>query len=141
MFGSKGSNGGSDPFGKAYTEYSGKPGEAIDKLLKEKSGHVPAAIHKEGIGDIDFVYGEAGEKGSGSGYGLAHIVRRRNEEGNDGNAFVKGLPEMIKNGKVYQKEGYEDRMYIGTQNEESAIRLTWDGKERNWLVSSYIKRP
>ena len=44
--------------------------------MSEKAGYVPAAMHKEGIGDIDFVYG----KGGTTGYGLAHVLEKHGEE-------------------------------------------------------------
>ncbi|MDE7169416.1 MAG: hypothetical protein K2N67_04395 [Mucispirillum sp.] len=110
--------------------------------MNRKNGYVPKAIYKEGIGDIDFVYGEAGESGTAQGYGLAHIIRRRNEEGKDGEAFVKQLPEIIKKGKVFEKEGHPNRKYIFKDDKEGAIRLDYDGKDKIWLVSAYIiKKP
>lgn len=136
QFGSGGSN---ESFGKAYNEYSGKPKEAIEYLLKEKNGYVPNAIYKEGIGNIDIVWGEAGT-GKG-GYGLAHIIRRRNEEGYDGEEFVKQLPDIINNGKVYKKEGHTKRIYVGTETAEIAIKLEWEDKDKIWLVSGYVKKP
>jgi hypothetical protein len=39
-------------FGPKYGEYSGKPKEAIDHLMAQKQGEVPAAITKEGLGPI-----------------------------------------------------------------------------------------
>lgn len=44
--------------------------------MSEKTGYVPAAMHKDGIGDIDFVYG----KGGTTGYGLAHVLEKHGEE-------------------------------------------------------------
>lgn len=146
QFGSGGSN---EPFGKAYNEYSGKPKEAIEYLLKEKNGYVPNAIYKEGIGNIDIIWGEAGT-GKG-GYGLAHIIRRRNEEGNNGEEFVKQLPNIIEHGKIYSKiaqidnegryirKNEEDRVYIGTRDKEIVIRLTWNDETHNWLLTGYIR--
>lgn len=146
QFGSGGSN---EPFGKAYNEYSGKPKDAIEYLLKEKNGYVPNAIYKEGIGNIDIVWGEAGT-GKG-GYGLAHIIRRRNEEGNNGEEFVKQLPDIIEHGKIYSKiaqidnkgryvrKNEEDRVYIGTRDKEIVIRLTWNDETHNWLLTGYIR--
>lgn len=146
QFGSGGSN---EPFGKAYNEYSGKPKEAIEYLLKEKNGYVPNAIYKEGIGNIDIIWGEAGT-GKG-GYGLAHIIRRRNEEGNNGEEFVKQLPDIIEHGKIYSKiaqidnegryirKNEEDRVYIGTRDKEIVIRLTWNDETHNWLLTGYIR--
>ena len=140
QFGSGGSSSeNNEPFGKAYNEYSGKPKEAIEYLIKKKNGHVPNAIYKEGIGDIDIVWGEAGT-GKG-GYGLSHIIRRRNEEGYNGEEFVKQLPDIINNGKVIDRDKGLGRLYVLNNNKEVAIRLTWDNKERNWLVSAYILKP
>ncbi|WP_302580373.1 DUF2213 domain-containing protein, partial [uncultured Desulfovibrio sp.] len=64
-------------FGPVFSAFRGKPSEAIEHLLKEKKGHVPGAFHKEGLGDIDLPYGEGGKKG----FGLAHIIERRNAQG------------------------------------------------------------
>ena len=69
-------------WGIAFTKQSGKPAEAIDKLLEQKQGFVPKATNKEGIGDIDFVWGDSGK-------GLRHVIERRNAEGIDGQQFVK----------------------------------------------------
>lgn len=121
-------------FGTAYTEYSHKPKEAIEHLLTHKNGYVPAAIYKDKIGDIDFVYGKNGK----DGYGLAHIIERRNQDGDDGESFVKQLPEIIEQGEVITKSGHKGRKYITTPDKEVAIRLDYNGEERNWIVSAYI---
>lgn len=117
-------------WGKAYAEYSGKPNEAIEKLLKEKGGFVPNAIKKEGIGEIDLIYGN-------KKYGIAHIIKRRNEDGLDGVAFVKTLPEIIKNGKVLKDPKNKGRMLIVDGNKEVSIALTFSNKSRNWILSAY----
>lgn len=39
--------------------------------MSEKAGYVPTAMHKEGIGDIDLVYGKGG---------LAHVLEKHGEE-------------------------------------------------------------
>ncbi len=96
-------------------------------------------MYKEGIGNIDIVWGEAGT-GKG-GYGSSHIIRRRNEEGYNGEEFVKQLPDIINNGKVIDRDKSLGRLYVLNNNKEVAIRLTWDNKERNWLVSAYILKP
>lgn len=125
---------GNTDFGTAYTEYSHKPKEAIEHLLTHKNGYVPAAIYKDKIGDIDFVYGKNGKEG----YGLAHIIERRNQDGDDGEIFVKQLPEIIEQGEVITKSGHKGRKYIATPDREVAIRLDYNGEERNWIVSAYI---
>jgi len=123
-------------FGEAYPQYSGKPQEAIEHLLKVKKGHVPSAIYKEGIGNIDFVYGEAGEEG----YGLAHILEKRSKDGLDAIAFVKNIPNLIDKGTLDDKHKSLGRMYINSEKDKVIIRLDYDNKDRKWLVSTFRDR-
>ncbi|KPH54727.1 hypothetical protein HPU229334_00380, partial [Helicobacter pullorum] len=46
-------------FGTNYLEYIGKGKEAIAKLLETRSGQVAGAFYKEGLGDIDVVWGDS----------------------------------------------------------------------------------
>ena len=117
--------------------YRYKPQEAIEALLKQQDGYVRAATKKKGIGDIDFVYGKGGDKG----YGLAHIIDRRNSEGIDGQEFVRGIPELIENGVVQNRPSHLGRYYIDDSVREGVIRKDWNGKNRNWVVTSYNKKP
>lgn len=120
-------------FGEAYSELSGKPDEAIEKLLSEKSGYVPAAIQKDDIGNIDFVWGKGGK----DGFGLAHIIERRTASGIDGEAFVRSIPKLIKNGEVMRGK-HADRVYIADDKNTAVIRLDYDGKKATWLVTAYM---
>ena len=128
-------------WGIAFTKQTGKPVEAIDKLLEQKQGFVPNATKKRGIGDIDFVWGKHVDidllKQKSSGEGLKHIIERRNQQGYNGENFVLGLPKLLKEGKTYSKKGHPGRYYIGGQNKEAAIRTDYDKKPRNWLTSAY----
>lgn len=128
-------------WGIAYTKQSGKPEEAIEKLLEQKQGFVPKATSKDGIGDIDFVWGKhespSGTKKKGSGVGIKHILERRNEQGYDGKNFVKDLPVALDGGNVYTKQNHPGRYYIGDGSKEAVIRTDYDGKKRHWLGSAY----
>ena len=121
-------------FGAAHTKYSGKPDEAIDHLLKEQSGYVPAAINKDGIGDIDFVWGNGGK----DGYGLAHIIERRDSQGIDGKEFIRKIPSMIKSGEVMKGQS-NDRIFITNKDYTAVIRLDYDGIKATWLVTAYAQ--
>lgn len=122
-----------DHFGPAYPAFKGKPHEAIEHLLKEKSGHVPGAFHKDGLGDIDLPYGKGGK----DGYGLAHIIERREKSGLDGTQFVRELPKLVEEGRVEHRTSAPGRAYIVHEKMEAAIRLDWDDKARNWMVTAY----
>jgi hypothetical protein len=132
--------------GKAYTEYSGKPHEAIDKLLKEKQGYVPAAMYKESIGDISFVWGKA--LSDNRGYGLEHIIRKRTKiDGQDGEAFVRKIPEIIEKGKIIDDENKiwkdknrkEIRYILEYSGEKIIISDNFNGQKHNWVISGYDK--
>jgi len=60
-------------FGPIYEGILGK--EAIDFLLEKRSGEVPKAMNRDGLGYIDFIYGKKGEQR----YGLAHIEEYHSE--------------------------------------------------------------
>ncbi len=59
-------------WGHNYSEFKGDGLGAINKLLEAKKGFVAGAFYKEGLGDIDLVWGTPKTKDS-NGYGLAHI--------------------------------------------------------------------
>lgn len=124
-----------DPFGQAYPEYSGKGAEAIEHLLEVKQGYVPAAFNKEGIGNIDVPWGKDGK----GGFGLAHIIERRNKDGQDGVQFVRRLPGIIKNGTVEKRENFPGRLHVIAKegNAEAVISLSYMGEERAWLLTGY----
>ena len=75
-------------------EHTGVKGiAAIEKLLEERSGHVKNAFNKKGVGSIDLVWGN-------DDVGLQHIIKRRNEQGFDGDSFLLEIPNVIRQGKV-----------------------------------------
>ncbi len=103
-------------FGKNYPEFALKSKEALEKLLQEKNGQVAGAAYREGLGDIDLVWGTPKTKDS-NGYGLAHILEKRekqykrlgltNEQAKERTKeLLKQIPEVI-------EKGIKDNDYIG----------------------------
>jgi hypothetical protein len=43
-------------WGEKFEGFKGQ--EAINKLLQEKRGHIPAAFHRDDIGDIALIWGD-----------------------------------------------------------------------------------
>lgn len=114
-------------FGRSFPEYTGKPEQAIEKLMKEKQGFVPAAISKEGIGDIDLVYG----KGGVTGYGLAHIAEKHGED------IVNKLPDLISKGTVDNSQSHLGRSFVYSDDKKVVISLTYLNDSRIWLLTAY----
>ncbi|MFP6314442.1 DUF3519 domain-containing protein [Helicobacter pylori] len=103
-------------WGHNYSEFKGDGLGAINKLLETKKGFVAGAFYKEGLGDIDLVWGTPKTKDS-NGYGLAHILEKRekqykrlgltNEQAKERTKeLLKQIPEVI-------EKGIKDNDYIG----------------------------
>ncbi|WP_425251325.1 DUF3519 domain-containing protein [Helicobacter pylori] len=101
-------------FGKNYAEFVLKPKEALEKLLQEKNGQVAGAAFRDDLGGIDFVWGKDGK----DGYGLAHILEKREKQytrlglnaeqiKERTNELIKEIPNIIqKSLKEEDKPGY-----------------------------------
>ncbi|EAH7072481.1 hypothetical protein EKP33_04425 [Campylobacter upsaliensis] len=125
-----------DEFGVNFEGFKGK--EAVDKLLSEKRGQVRGAFYKEGLGEIDLVWGDSKK-------GLSHILERRKEDfikqGLDENEaleraleFVKKIPQIIEQGEV--KVGV-NRAFVDTKDDRALIALDYKGKDKKWVITAY----
>nr|WP_232260107.1 DUF3519 domain-containing protein [Helicobacter pylori] len=96
-------------WGHHYSEFKGDGLGAINKLLETKKGFVAGAFYKEGLGDIDLVWGN-------KDYGLEHILKRQEEQAfnngiNEAEAkeyamsVVKTIPEVIDKGVKVERNG------------------------------------
>lgn len=123
-------------WGIAFKSASGSPKRAIETLLKFKKGFVPKAFYKEGIGDIDLVWGKH-DYNTGEGYGLEHIIARRKAQGIDTDQFLKEMPKTIKNGIVTTDPNFPTRKYIEDPNKKISVELSWNEKDRKWIVTAF----
>ncbi|MGN8297081.1 DUF3519 domain-containing protein, partial [Helicobacter pylori] len=132
-------------WGPNYSEFKGLG--AINKLLETKKGFVAGAFHKEGLGDIDLVWGTPKTKDS-NGYGLAHILERRisNEMKKGLNEteakeyalnIVKSIPEVLEKGS----KGTDSlgRVFVVYGNKRVGLNNEWKKEklENHWVISSY----
>ncbi|WQY57561.1 DUF3519 domain-containing protein [Helicobacter pylori] len=137
-------------FGKNYPEFALKPKEALEKLLKEKNGQVAGAAYREDLGGIDFVWGTPKTKES-VGYGLAHILERREQQAlADGLSeaeakeyalnIVKSIPEVLEKGS--KGTDHLGRVFVDYGNKRVGLNNTWNNKdlENHWVISSYELR-
>ncbi|GAA7486040.1 DUF3519 domain-containing protein [Helicobacter pylori] len=127
-------------WGNHYSEFKGDGLGAINKLLETKKGFVAGAFYKEGLGDIDLVWGN-------KDYGLEHILKRREEQAmakglNEAEAkeyalnVVKTIPEIIEKGVKVDHNG---RIAIEYQNIRVALKDNWKGEKlpNHWVITSY----
>lgn len=114
-----------EDFGTNYPEYYHDGKGAIEKLLQEKQGQVQGAFYKEGLGDIDLVWGD-------SKMGLAHILEKHPE-------VIEKIPEIINDGKILNKG--ETRKFIKDDKYNIVISENFRGKDKRWLLTAYEDYP
>ncbi|WRF47517.1 DUF3519 domain-containing protein [Helicobacter pylori] len=134
-------------WGHNYSEFKGDGLGAINKLLETKKCFVAGAFHKEGLGDIDLVWGTPKTKDS-DGYGLAYILERRiSNEMKKGLSeteakeyalnIVKSIPEVLDKGtKGTDSLG---RVFVDYGNKRVGLNNEWKNEklEDHWVISSY----
>ncbi|EOI9935853.1 PBECR2 nuclease fold domain-containing protein, partial [Campylobacter upsaliensis] len=129
-----------EEFGTNYAEFYKDGKGAVEKLLAEKQGQVAGAFYKEGLGEIDLVWGD--EK-----IGLKKIIEKHlsdfeNFEGKDeAEKMVNALNEIIENGKIITENGI-NTLWLKKGDEYYLVGLSkgWSGKgENEWIITSYKK--
>ncbi|GAA7531375.1 hypothetical protein JP0014_09550 [Helicobacter pylori] len=131
-------------WGHNYSEFKNDGLGAINKLLETKKGFVAGAFYKEGLGDIDLVWGN-------KDYGLEHILKRRIEsyikkglkpEFAEQIALnlVRMIPEAIEEGKVGRD--IQGRLKIETKDILVALRDNWQGEplKNRWVITGFEKK-
>ncbi|MGL2776203.1 DUF3519 domain-containing protein, partial [Helicobacter pylori] len=127
-------------WGHNYSEFKNDGLGAINKLLETKKGFVAGAFYKEGLGDIDLVWGN-------KDYGLEHILKRREKQAkNKGLSeqqakeyalnIAKTIPEVIEKGVKVDNNG---RMAIEYKNIRVGLNDDWYSEKlpNKWVISSY----
>ncbi|GAA8832392.1 hypothetical protein DUHN52_14360 [Helicobacter pylori] len=128
-------------WGHNYSEFKGDGLGAINKLLETKKGFVAGAFHKEGLGDIDLVWGN-------KDYGLEHILKRRESDAIDKGMskeeakkyaleIINNIPNIISNGKLSKDD--LGRLKIEFKNQRVGLNDSWKGETVNnrWVITSY----
>jgi hypothetical protein len=104
---------------------------AIDKLLKEKRGHIPAAFYREEIGDIAVIWGD--ERG-----GLVHIIKRRMEQRIEINSFLSDLGEVIEKGNFSKNAKERFELHFGRKI--VVVSPDVEGENFNYVFTAFKTR-
>lgn len=118
-------------FGEEFTGVKGA--DAIEKLLKEKRGHVKNAFERPEIGGIDLVWGN--ENG-----GLLHTIMKRDKLLANGIGSVSGIdmvkkvPDIIEKGSINQDS--KGRINIDYDGFRVGIMPAYFDNKVNWIVTA-----
>ncbi len=121
---------GEGDFGFIYDQFKGNAQGAIQQLMKMQDGEALGALHHDEIGDIDLVWGKAGTKKS-DGYGLAKLVKFHPEVLDNLQGILDGMHVTMRS---------ENRVQLENNEYQAAVRLTWNGEEKLWLLTAFKKK-
>lgn len=116
-------------FGNIYDQFRGKAKEAVNFLLQRKEGEAIGALHHSEVGDIDLVWGEEGS-GKSNGFGLAKLSKYHPE-------VLDNLQDILEDMEVVKRT--DNRVNLESNTHRAAVRLEWDGKRKNWLLTAFEK--
>lgn len=126
-------------FGENYSEYTGKPKEALDFLINKKNGQVRNAWERDDIGDIDIVYGK-------KAFGLKHIIGKHVGITEDEKELTSTVDKLLREGKLIKdyvdENGFRKRILsLGKHALVITQTIVVDDednlKEKRWIVTSY----
>ena len=135
-------------FGTNYAEFYHDGKGAINKLLVEKQGQVAGAFEREGLGDIDLVWGEFEVvKGDIKGYGLSKIEAKHLndfaifEGSTPQEKMANGIAEIIEKGEIKIDNNSRTTIVYNKNDKVYKIGLkqNWQGNptENKWIVTAY----
>jgi hypothetical protein len=113
--------------GPSHPELTGKPKEAIERLIADKTGYVPGALNHPEIGPVDIIWGEKLPKKSQS-YGLAKIIEWHKEA-------IPALENNFSESKITSRN--ENTIQLELNGIKFAVRKGWFGNEQHWLLTAY----
>ncbi|WP_296822822.1 hypothetical protein [uncultured Megasphaera sp.] len=117
-------------------------GEKAMAIVLQTKQDVKAAMHRDDVGDIDFIYGTPG-KGSKfkKGYGIAHIKAKRDSENGSGIDTLNKLVEVIAKGtdtEIQHANGGNGEYRLKIHyNGYTAILSSKTKKANSWLLTGW----
>lgn len=115
-------------FGESYNDYKGI--EAINKLIKEKSGWCPNAFYRNDIGNIALFWGD-------NKSGLSHILKRRAKDNTNIEEFLNKLTDVIEKG-IFGIDKKGEAIVIEYEKRRAIIDVTKDKNNKiKFLLTAF----
>lgn len=123
-------------FGSEYTQFKGKPKEAIKFLMKVKEGEAVDALYRDDIGYVSIVWGENNEKNEG--YGLKHIIEKHGAEIEAlGFAIEDFIPIVFAFGTFNSDKSIDGKIVLDSESFRIIIQTNFFGVKKKWLLSAF----
>ena len=115
--------------------------EAMNRVITEQTD-VMNAMYRNDLGSISFLWGEAGrDKKLKHGWGISHLIARRNQQGYNGEDIARKMVDVIAQGNITRKYGQNvpngERVDISHDGHTAVLSLYKDGNKLTWLLSGW----
>jgi isoleucyl-tRNA synthetase len=102
---------------------------------------VENAMHRTELGQVSFKLGETGDatKNFKGGWGLNHIVAKRNDENLNGFDVVLKLLEVIAVGQIEKEVTSKQTIHISHDGYEAVLSKDFNGGKEVWLLTGWEK--
>ena len=108
----------------------------------EKQRDLNNAMSVEGLGNIDFKWGSVGKFSQKrnkflDGWGIAHVIQRREEEGLDGKAFVARIPYILNAGEITKETTTPGNEKVNITLGDSTVVLRKADSGNSWIITAF----
>ena len=102
------------------------------------------AMRVKGLGIIDLLWGSVGKwnenkKRFTDGWGIAHLIERRNAEGMDGMAFAARIPYILELGRVTKEYGAQGNERVNVSLGDNTVVLKKESGKNHWVITAFKK--
>ncbi len=123
-------------FGDEYTQFKGRPKEAIKFLMKAKQGEAIDALYRQDIGYVSIPWGENDEKNKG--FGLKHIVEKHGKEIERLGFKVEDfIPIVFAFGLFNIDKSTDGKIVLDSEYFRLVIQTKAFGKSKKWLLTAF----
>ncbi|MBR4562179.1 MAG: hypothetical protein IKO23_09710 [Bacteroidales bacterium] len=128
---------GTGDFGPVFTQFEGKPKEAIRHLKNVKQGECLKALYREETGYVDIVWGVGGK----DGYGLCHIIEQHEAELKQLGFEVEDfIPVVFALGK-YSESPRENKIRLAGEKFMLVVKTKWNERDKRFVMTAFDLRP
>lgn len=117
-------------YGEELPKKDIKGRRAVLYMLEERRGFIRGAFHRDGLGDIDLVWGD-------SFAGLCHIFEQRMKHGQPVGRVIYKMSSTLANGRIEFERCRGGSVSIRNGNVRVCVTRTFKGEERRMILSSY----
>ena len=111
--------------------------KALKKALKGGKGVIQKAMHRDDVGSIMFLWGEAGDPLNGyrPGFGLSHIIAKHGVE------VIEPVLEAIARAAPVPNHLIGAKVVLEHGGHRVVLSRRFFGKRETWLVTGFMKGP